>query len=543
MIQRLIETVRRSASDRAKALAYLAEKSDSSFREILKEYDTFAAHMEHISEPAILIGTAKTALGNEVSLRIGTRESHAHWLVQGGTGSGKTSFVTGVFVSALGQGDPVGIVDFKSGLFDTAIRWFAALAYRMETGQKTFIQNLAVVNPFADALVPLNVCRPISGTTQEVQSYNVSLSLSRLFSSDLGFQMENILRHLLLLLMEANLSLVEAPEVLQQDLLRDILVQRSAIPAVKEFFGRTYPSVPQSSKNALLSRIQSLLLPENLRLMLGADELIDFKGILDRGDPLLIFLGKGAEVPEEQVDLVGSLVLQLLFQAAYSSASGKRRPYQIILDEFFHLLDAPALEKRFDTALTTLRSFGVTLSLVMHNFSQVPVSLRDSILNNCDFMAIFRTYARNAQYFGDFLPELDPEIVAESLRTSGRLPAKQEVRAQLLERLQRLPDRHCYWYDKRKPYRGVLVRVPDLSTPHRLAGISETALEQFMDREGLFLGGCALPKDTLRAQIEARRIRLRELVRPPINMVSNSQKPPDDRDLNTKDKKRRPRLG
>ena len=116
----------------------------------------------------------------------------------------------------------------------------------------------------------------------------------------------------------------------------------------------------------------------------------------------------------------------------------------MVLDEFFHLLDAPALEKRFETALTTLRSFGVNLSLVMHNFSQVNSAMRDSILNNCDFMAIFRSYSRNSQSFGDFLPDLDPEIVKHSLKKTGRVPAKHEIKAQLIERLQRLPARHCY---------------------------------------------------------------------------------------------------
>src|SRR5262249_26118788 len=150
--------------------------------------------------------------------------------------------------------------------------------------------------------------------------------------------------------------------LMQDDVLRGKLVQRSTNPAVKDFFLRTYPSVPPNSKSSLLTRIQSLLLPEKLRLMLGADDFIDLKGILDRGHPLFIFLGKGPDVPEEQVDLIGSLILQLLFQSSYS-ADSVRRPYQIVLDEFFHLLDAPALEKRFETALTTLRSFGVNLSL------------------------------------------------------------------------------------------------------------------------------------------------------------------------------------
>src|SRR5207249_8724619 len=150
---------------------------------------------------------------------------------------------------------------------------------------------------------------------------------------------------------------------MQDELLRGILAQKSRNDVVKEFFIRDYPSLREISKTALLSRIQSLLLPENLRLMLGADELLDFKQILDRGHPFFVFLGKGQGVPEEQVELIGSLLLQLLFQAAFSTESGKRRSYVICLDEFFHLLDAPALEKRFRTALTILRSFGVQLWL------------------------------------------------------------------------------------------------------------------------------------------------------------------------------------
>ena len=80
----------------------------------------------------------------------------------------------------------------------------------------------------------------------------------------------------------------------------------------------------------------------------------------------------------------------------------------------------------------------------MHNFSQISGSLRETILGNCDVMALFRTHARNAQYFGDFLPELDPEIVEQALRKTGKPPHRMEVRSQLTARLQQLPNRHCY---------------------------------------------------------------------------------------------------
>jgi hypothetical protein len=224
------------------------------------------------------------------------------------------------------------------------------------------------------------------------------------------------------------------------------------------------------------------------------------------------------------MDLVASLTLQLLFQATFNTESGKRRPYQIILDEFFHVLDAPALEKRFETALSTVRAFGLSIALVMHNFAQISPNLRDSILNNCDYMAIFRTHSHNAQYFGDFFPELDPEIVAEALNKTGSAPSRHEIAAQLINRLQQLPNRQCYFYDKQKPYKAVLVRVPDIPTPERALGISEKALDDFIRKERVFLGGYAVPREELRRQIETRRARLEALIRPPA--VQLSSEPP-----------------
>lgn len=545
-----VETIRGRQSDWIKARKYVAESARSSFKEIMQGYDAFVPCMDEVSEPSILIGTAKDSLGNEVPVRIATDEIHRNWLVTGGTGSGKTSFVASVFARALEHGYGIGLVDCKEGFFDSALRQVSAMAYRMESPRRQqFIRSLAVINPFSDALVPLNICKLLPGTNPEIQAYDVCLSLSRLFSSDMGFQMENILRHLLLLLIEADLTLVEAPEVMQDDLLRDILVSRSTNPAVKDFFLRAYPSVPSNSKFALLTRIQNLLLAENIKLMLGADDLIDLKTILDRGQPLFMFFGKGSGAPEEQVAVLASLVLQLLFQAAFNTKSGKRRPYQIILDEFFHLLDAPALEKRFETALTTLRSFGVMISLVMHNFSQVSGALRESILNNCDYTAVFRTHSRNAQFFGEFLPELDPEIVRETLKKTGRQPAKHEVRAQLMSRLQQLPNRHCYFYDKQKPYRALLLRAPDVPTPEQALGISEDALEDFIHKEGILLGGYALPKDELRRQIENRQRRLKEITRlPPVHLKvvpdSNGSSAANiEPGENSSTKRKRPKIG
>jgi len=509
------ERLRGRARDEAKARRYLAEAAGSEFRELMADYDVFVEPLAAVPEPAVLIGTTRDSAGREIPVRLAADELYTHWLVQGGTGSGKTSFMTSIVSRALREGAPIGVIDCKAGFYDAALEWAGSVAYSLPEPERTaFIRRLVVVNPFSETLVPLNVCKVMHGTSPEVQAYEVALAFSRLFDESIGFQMQNILRHLLMLLMEAELSLVDAPLVLQNDLLRDILVNQSQHDQVREYFLRTFPTVPGGSKDAILSRLQSLLLPENLRLMLGADELINFREILDRGDPLFMFLGRGPNVPEEMVEVFGSLLLQLLFQGAFTGQNNRRRPYQIICDEFFHLVGAPGLDKRFENALTTLRSFGVHLALVMHQFSQVPGTLRDTVLGNCDIMAIFKSHARNAQYFGDFLPELDPEIVEQALRRTGKPPHRMEVKSQLTARLQQLPARHCYWYDRRRPYRALPLRVPDVPRPHEPISLSPQRLAEFIATHGISQGRLALPKAVLREQIATRQARLQALLRP-----------------------------
>src|SRR6266571_9243840 len=138
------------------------------------------------------------------------------------------------------------------------------------------------------------------------------------------------------------------------------------------------------------------------------------------------------------------------------------------------------------------------LTLVMHNFSQVSPALRETILGNTDIMALFKTSSTNIHFFGDCVPEIDPRFVAQELGKSGRAPTKQEMRSRLNEHLQRLPKQHCYWYDRNKPYRAILLRTADLPHPHHAIGVSARELDEFISSYGISQGGFALDKDVLR---------------------------------------------
>src|SRR5262249_39259142 len=187
----------------------------------------------------------------------------------------------------------------------------------------------------------------------------------------------------------------------------------------------------------------------------------------------------------------------------------------------------------------------VMLTLVMHYFDQVGSTMRASILNSCEMMAIFKNDSENSPYFGDFLPELDPEYIAKELRASGRIPAKQEMRSRHLENLQRLPKQHCYCYDRNKPYRSILLRTADLPQPHEAIGVSPRELDEFIRSYSIRQGGFALDKEVLRRQIQARQKRLKEIVRPPIHVRTSEPSNQLTNEEHTKKgkKTRKPRLG
>lgn len=539
MIRNIVELLRGRATDYAKAHAYLTMATADDYGTCLGAGD--AGAYEGDNGPTITVGTTR-GNGRNGLVTIPLHQSR-HSAVLGTTGSGKSKCCEHQFIEHLSFGAGVGEIDFKNDLHPMCMQWVGAHAHGMSEAERVaFVRSLAVVNPFAPtALPPFNVCQPFAGWSHEVQAYEITNSLGRLFDQGLTFHQENLLRHLLMLLIEHRLSLIETPDVMQDEVLRGILVDRSRNETVRQFFYRTYAEVPTVAKQALCTRLQSLFLPENVRLMFGAESIIDLRGILEQRRPLLVFLGKGSGVPEEQVEMLSALFLNLFFQAAYSS-SRRAYPFTLLADEFFHIL-TPALTRRFNSALTTLRSYGVNLTLVFHTFTQVEPELRDAILGNCDTLAIFRTSGKNSDCLGDFLPTHDPELAAELMRRSGEFPSYRVLRAAMIERLQRLPNRHCYFYDKRQPHRAVLMRVPDVPEPHQAIGVSAGELDRFIRESGIEIGGYAVPKSTLRAQIAARRERLRQLVRPPIRVVATSDKPPAPAPFGEQPRKRKPRLG
>jgi len=534
-----VDLFRKRNSDRERALRAVEYARQHEHRRLAAAFDAFVPYAESVEE-GLLLGTANASDGRAVPIRLPYGQEQCHWATYGGTGSGKTTFVAGILRDMLCAGRPFGLADAKGDLFAMMLRWSAAIGHRLPEAEREKLRNrIVVLNPFGTHLVPMNVCRPFAGIPPEAQAFEVALALSRLFGNELSDNMQHVLRHLLLLLMDSALTLNEAPRILQDEVLRGALAARSKNEALREFFFGQYPLIPQVSKDALQNRLQALLAAPPIRLMLGADALINFRVVFDHGLPLYIFLGRGAAASEEATLTIGALIMQLAFQAAYSRGQGAHAGYLLAADEFSNLLESPGLARRFSTALTSIRSFGLSLMLIGHHAAQMPPALRAIAIANIDIVSLFRTSRANAAHFGDFLPDIDEETLAEALEHPSRNRSTLETsRRDQAHLIQQLPNRTCFWYDRRQTHGAIRIRVPDLEAPHKFAGVSEGELERIVSAEGWDIGA-AWPKEVLQRQIDARAARLQELVAPPVVVTERTEK----RDGTRRRPRSRPSLG
>jgi hypothetical protein len=550
MKSRWLQIFHDGRKSRREALETVYERALQPLLDRLAEYDrTFR---EFKSNNGILIGEGTLSNGVSVPVRLRSGSEAAHWACLGATGTGKSTWMANILEQEINQAATqapfekpskiprlfVGGIDCKGDWHRLVLQIIAAAHSTIGNAAAEALQaQVVIIDPATADLPPFNVCRLLPGASPEFQAYETTLVLQRMFSGELTSHGENILRHVLLLLTGANLSLVEAPLILEDEFLRSVLASRSGIPSVKEFFLRDYGAIPEVSKRALLNKLQALLLPEAMRLMFGADDIIDLRSIFEQGRPLFIRLGRGLSLPEEQLDIFGSLFLQFILLATYARRT--YRPYILLIDEFARLLSSAALIGRFETALRTVRSYGLHLFLSFHNSSQLPSGLRETIIANADQIAIFRTNVESASGFGRFLPAIDVEREIQRWAAHDSSILGKDIQG--IHRIERLPDRSLYWYDRRAMQTSILLKTTDFVSPHRRLGISENELEQ-MVRSMSWPGSAqhTIARAKLKEQIRFRQDRLREIVHPKIEI------PPSKSVKRMRDKRSkgpRPQLG
>ncbi len=505
--------VRNERRDARRARRYELLRSQAAMADALSDSEDFSAHLHRLPQEGFPIGYASTPTG-QILIRLPKEAALTSWLFMGASGSGKTTVVKALYRWGLSNDLLIDVVDCKGDLYPPALREIAAFTMRLPGELRDeFIRNLLVINLSSETVVPKNPCWIPPGTTADGVAYDFTLAFARYSAavgSPLSVHMESTLRHSLLMMSEAQLSPLEIPLILHDEALRTVLALRSTNPLVREFFLAVLPTIPPASAPALAARLQGAFMHDAIRLPIGANGNADVRDVILRGHRMAISLEKGG-APEAIVDLFGSLFIQDLCRGIFA-AHGNGPPRSVFFDEFFHLLEGPAVAARFCTLLSSSRSFRVHPGFVMHQFAQTGRELTDALLGNIGIALVFRTSQANATHLGSFLPSTDAGLAERALRRGEPPPSRAATRAFLMERLQRQENRVAYLWDRRQPYNSIRVRIPDFREPHELLNLRAEALDEFVETSGIARGGYAVSRDVVRRQIAERQERLRSLV-------------------------------
>jgi hypothetical protein len=465
-----------------------------------------------------------------------------HHYVLGSSSVGKSKLLMDwILQSALaGHGcaviDPKGdlIFDLLAALASLDEGWWPALAERVVLIDPSDPATSATFNPLAvrDGTTPARQRADLFQTFQKIWGINDAQTP----------RMDLVLRRTLQLLMDSGLTLTAMPRVLGDAAYRDLLVQNTADPDLRNFWLYQLPSSEAQRfqwLTSILTRIEGFLDDPSLRTMFGsARGDIDFRAAMDRGQLILVNLSSG-RLGQQSAQLLGGFVATKLQLAAESRQNiwppESRRRFYIACDEFHGYMVSSGLRD----LLSEGRGYGVSLILAHQSLGQLDAPLRESILANAKIRACFRVSHDDSEVLAKEIFTAHGDVVkSRALRflTINRVPipigfdntylSHAEEMRRYRESLHRLPDRH-FWAHLADTNTAMRLRTIDIPPFDRR--ISEERIACFKalvaSRRPVPTRGAARRPITLRQAPAPPRPRLFEWTPPGVRRPPGSRSP------------------
>ena len=154
---------------------------------------------------------------------------------------------------------------------------------------------------------------------------------------------------------------------------------------------------------------------------------IDFRGVAKKKTVIYVI----TSAAESTYDFVSTMFFSQMFSILYKQADdyGSRLPNQVyfLLDEFANIGQIPDFQKK----LSTTRSLGISISIIVQSLDQLEALYKDSyenILGNCDTQLLLGTNSqKTAEYFSKSLGQTTIKIEQKSINKDKEEKEKQGV--------------------------------------------------------------------------------------------------------------------
>ena len=339
----------------------------------------------------VQIGTATRGLQLHAPITLTRRDRRRHLYIVGKTGTGKSTLLANLMQADLAQGRGFALLDPHGDLAVAVAD--ATPAWRIEHGV-IYLDPSDLSHPVG--FNPLNSVLP---DQRPLVAAHVVAAFQHIWGNSWGPRLEYILTNALRLLLDApGSTLLGLPRLLADDAYRSRLLAHARDPLVRTFWQTEFAHYSDKYATEAIAPIQNkvgtLLSPPAIRNMLGqVRSTIDIRAIMDRGQVLIVNLGKG-KLGEAPTHLLGAFLATAFAQAAEARADvseDERRDFTLYADEFQHFAT-----DSFATILSEARKYRLALVLAHQFLGQLPDLLRQAVIGNAGSIVAFRLGAEDA---------------------------------------------------------------------------------------------------------------------------------------------------
>lgn len=359
---------------------------------------------------------------NEIQVaKISGEDRSTHLYVVGATGTGKTKFLESLIRQDITSGNGFCVIDPHGDLVEDIKRYLCCYA------QPRDLEDAILIDPTdPNYSVAFNPLEPLPGISVTEQAEEFLCSFRKIWSGSWGTRMEDLMRHSLIALGEAGMTLCEVAPFLTRRSFRETVLEGTHNCATQDYF-RRFDSLTDRAQitwaEPVMNKMDALLADERLRQMLSSPKsTFQFREAMDGKKRILIKLDKGKL--KGSSDLLGSLFMAKIQMAAFSRSDlekSRRIPFYLYIDEFQNFAT-----ESFKVALSEARKYGLSLIMAHQSLSQIPDDLKSLILGSAGIQAYFRVNRQDAQV-----------LAKEAFHYSGSWERE-------IEELQHLPPRTCY---------------------------------------------------------------------------------------------------
>ncbi len=353
-----------------------------------------ANHKNPKDSKAVSIGRAMTTTGVKRTISIGEVDLKRHYQIVGQTGTGKSTLLTKLILSAIEKGHGLTFFDPHGSTIDTVLRCvpekYAAKVRVVHIGDSE--------NP-----VPLNIW---DSDDPEKEERNIN-DLCDLFGDIFDPRKEGFLgprwERWFATFAKASIAFLgrraslESIAVISQSQDNMLKVSRAIynkypelIETIKQEYGTDKSSDFQNMLNWYLCKFQRLTSVEQLRKTLGAGaNVLDFNHTIDTDTVTLIDLAS-PEIGTHAARIIGTLLLMKLWNAALARQK-RDMTHLVVVDEasLFQTNPMPRM-------LAESRKFGISMVLCHQHTGQLSYEIREALEANSANFSAFRLSAKDA---------------------------------------------------------------------------------------------------------------------------------------------------